>query len=100
MHNLSLLTRKSRNFKNGNSPSFQLMPKENIGNYSNKGSEWNPRGKPTKTKTYDLEVQELGKGIPYGVDDQTRHDGWVSVGIDNDTAYFAIASIKRWCGGR
>ncbi|EDN72629.1 transposase [Beggiatoa sp. SS] len=96
---MSLLTRKSKKIsKNGNSLSFQLMPKkkENIGNYSNKGSQWNPKGNPTKTKTYDFPDKELGKGIPYGIYDQTRNEGWVSVGIDHDTAYFATASIKRW----
>jgi len=76
--------------------SVDAKKKENIGNYSNKGTEWNPKGNPIKTKTYDFPDQELGKGIPYGVYDQTRHEGWVSVGIDHDTAYFATASIKRW----
>lgn len=76
--------------------SVDTKKKENIGNYSNKGAEWNPSGKPTKTKTYDFPDKELGKGIPYGVYDQTRNEGWVSVGIDHDTAYFATASIKRW----
>ncbi len=76
--------------------SVDAKKKENIGNYSNKGSEWNPSMQPTKTKTHDFPDKKLGKGIPYGVYDQTRNEGWVSVGIDHDTAYFATASIKRW----
>lgn len=76
--------------------SIDAKKKENIGNYSNKGTEWNQSGNPIKTKTYDLKEKELGKGIPYGVYDQTRNEGWVSVGIDHDTADFATASIKRW----
>ena len=76
--------------------SVDAKKKENIGNYSNKGSEWNPKRKPTKTKTHDFPDKKLGKGIPYGVYEQTRNEGWVSVGIDHDTAYFATASIKRW----
>jgi hypothetical protein len=34
---------------------------------------------------------------PYAVYDIADNAGWVSVGIDNDTASFAVNSIRRWC---
>jgi len=39
---------------------------------------------------------ELGKVAPYGVYDLTANAGWVNVGIDHDTAEFAVESIRRW----
>ena len=45
---------------------------------------------------HDFLIPELGKATPYGVYDLTHNQGWVSVGIDHDTAAFAVASIRRW----
>ena len=45
---------------------------------------------------HDFKIPELGKAIPYGVYDLTRNDGWVNLGIDHDTAAFAVQSIRRW----
>jgi Rhodopirellula transposase DDE domain len=76
--------------------SIDTKKKENIGNFKNGGKEWQPKGKPTAVKTHDFPDKTLGKVIPYGVYDLTKNQGWVSVGIDHDTAEFAVESIRRW----
>ena len=76
--------------------SVDTKKKENLGNYSNKGREYRPKGKPLETKTHDFPNKELGKAIPYGVYDIGRNEGWVSIGINHDTAQFATNSIRRW----
>jgi Rhodopirellula transposase DDE domain len=76
--------------------SVDAKKKENVGNFKNGGSEWHPEGEPEKVRTHDFPDKKLGKAIPYGVYDVTHNQGWVSVGIDHDTAYFATASIRRW----
>ncbi len=85
-------------FQKGAQPvvSVDTKKKENIGNYANKGREWQPKGHPVAVNTHDFPNKELGKGIPYGVYDPTMNEGWVSVGIDHDTAYFATATLHRW----
>jgi hypothetical protein len=70
--------------------------KELVGNYSNHGQEWRPQEFPQKTLVHDFPDKELGKAIPYGIYDVGRNEGWVSVGIDHDTAEFAIDSILAW----
>jgi hypothetical protein len=37
-------------------------------------------------RVHDFIDTELGKVNPYGVYDLTANEGWVSVGIDHDTA--------------
>ncbi len=69
---------------------------ELIGDFFNGGREWRSKGNPEKVRTHDFIDKNLGKGIPYGVYDMTVNQGWVSVGIDHDTAEFAVASISRW----
>jgi transposase len=76
--------------------SVDTKKKELVGNYSNRGQEWRPQGKPQKTLVHDFPDEELGKAIPYGIYDVGRNEGWVSVGIDHDTAEFAIDSILAW----
>ena len=76
--------------------SVDTKKKENLGNFSNKGQEYHPKGKPLETKMHDFPDAELGKAIPYGVYDIGRNEGWVNVGIDHDTAQFAANSIRRW----
>jgi transposase len=92
------INKEAKKFQQRKQPviSVDTKKKENIGNYSNRGAEWHRIGKPTKTQTHDFPNKELGKGIPYGVYDPARNQGWVSVGIDHDTAYFATATINRW----
>ena len=76
--------------------SVDTKKKELVGNYSNHGQEWQPKGEPEKTLIHDFPDKELGKVIPYGVYDLGRNQGWVSVGIDHDTAEFAVDSILSW----
>jgi hypothetical protein len=76
--------------------SVDTKKKENLGNFSNKGREYCPKGKPLETNMHDFPDEELGKAIPYGVYDIGRNEGWVNVGIDHDTAQFAANSIRRW----
>lgn len=76
--------------------SVDTKKKENLGNYSNKGREYFPKGKPLETKMHDFPDEELGKAIPYGVYDIGRNEGWVSIGINHDTSEFAVNSIRHW----
>ena len=76
--------------------SVDTKKKELVGDFKNPGSAWHPQGKPEKVRVHDFPDKDLGKAIPYGVYDVTNNQGWVSVGIDHDTAYFATASILRW----
>ena len=76
--------------------SVDTKKKELIGNYKNSGQEWRQKARPLEVKSKDFPDQKLGKVIPYGVYDITHDDGWVSVGIDHDTAEFAVESIRRW----
>jgi hypothetical protein len=70
--------------------------KELVGNYKNGGTDYRPKGDPQRVKVHDFEDKELGKVVPYGVYDISANAGWVSVGINGDTAQFAVASIRRW----
>jgi hypothetical protein len=76
--------------------SVDAKKKELIGEYSNAGQEYQPKGKPARTKVHDFIDPEMGKAIPYGVYDLGADEGWVSVGDDADTAGFAVATIGRW----
>ncbi len=76
--------------------SVDTKKKELIGNFKNQGKEWRPQGEPHEVEVYDFLSKAEGKGIPYGVYDQTANQGWVSVGVDHDTAEFAGEIIKRW----
>jgi transposase len=76
--------------------SVDTKKKELVGNYSNHGQEWRPQREAQETLVHDFPDKELGKAIPYGIYDVGRNEGWVSVGIDHDTAEFAIDSILAW----
>ncbi|MCP3966522.1 MAG: ISAzo13 family transposase [Lentisphaerae bacterium] len=78
--------------------SVDAKKRELVGNYKNDGQEWHPGGSPEKVNTYDFidRKAEFGKAIPYGVYDITMNEGWVSVGIDHDTARFAVSTLRRW----
>lgn len=76
--------------------SVDTKKKELVGNFKNGGHEWRLRGKPESVQVHDFQDPGLGKAIPYGVFDLTHNQGWVSVGIDHDTAQFAVATILRW----
>lgn len=76
--------------------SVDTKKKELIGDFKNAGKEWQPKGVPEEVRVHDFIDPELGKVAPYGVYDLTTNTGWVSVGIDHDTAEFAVESIRRW----
>ena len=76
--------------------SVDTKKKELVGDFKNTGREWRPRGRPTRVRVHDVLIPARGKAIPYGVYDLTRTAGWVSVGIDHDTATFAVQTIGRW----
>ena len=76
--------------------SVDTKKKELVGLFKNAGREWRPQGEPAEVKVHDFMDQELGKAIPYGVYDLSQNEGWVSVGIDHDTARFAVQAIGRW----
>ena len=76
--------------------SVDTKKKELIGQYANRGHEWQPKAHPEQVNVYDFVDKEKGKAIPYGVYDIAANEGWVSVGIDHDTAEFAGESIWRW----
>lgn len=76
--------------------SVDTKKKELIGDFKNAGKEWQPKGVPEKVRVHDFIDHELGKVAPYGIYDLTTNTGWVSVGIDHDTAEFAVESIRRW----
>lgn len=76
--------------------SVDTKKKELIGDFKNNGREWRPKGHPVKVRVHDFENPALGKAVPYGVYDLGSNHGWVNVGVDNDTAEFAVESIRRW----
>ena len=76
--------------------SVDTKKKELIGDFKNAGREWQPKGAPEKVRVHDFIDPELGKVAPYGVYDLTANTGWVNIGIDHDTAEFAVQSIRRW----
>jgi hypothetical protein len=76
--------------------SVDTKKKELVGDFKNGGREWHPRGQPQDVRVHDFLDKNLGKAIPYGVYDIVNNQGWVSVGIDHDTAQFAANSIRRW----
>lgn len=76
--------------------SVDTKKKELIGEFRMAGQEWQPKGEPVEVRVHDFIDKDLGKAIPYGVYDLTANEGWVSVGIDHDTARFATEAIRRW----
>ena len=76
--------------------SVDTKKKELIGRFKNGGRQWRPKGNPERVNVHDFLDKEKGKAIPYGVYELGRNVGWVSVGIDHDTARFAVATIRRW----
>jgi transposase len=92
------ISQKVRAFQRRGQPvvSVDTKKKELVGDFANKGQEWQPSGEPEKVRAKDFPDKKLGKVIPYGVYDPTANEGWVSVGVDHDTAEFATESVRRW----
>jgi hypothetical protein len=76
--------------------SVDTKKKELVGDFKNAGRAWRPRGAPQDVRVHDFLIKELGRAVPYGVYDLAANTGWVNVGMDNDTAAFAVQTIRRW----
>jgi hypothetical protein len=76
--------------------SVDTKKKELVGPFKNNGREWRPEGSPEEVRVHDFLVPELGRAVPYGVYDLAANAGWVSVGMNHDTAAFAVNTIRRW----
>jgi transposase len=82
--------------RGGPAISVDTKKKELVGDFKNGGQEWRPKGEPEEVRVHDFLDREKGKAIPYGVYDLGANKGWVSVGVDHDTASFAVNTIRRW----
>lgn len=76
--------------------SVDTKKKELVGDFKNAGRELRPKGQPEPVRVHDFRIPELGRAVPYGVYDITGNTGWVSVGVDHDTASFAVNAIRSW----
>jgi hypothetical protein len=76
--------------------SVDTKKKELVGDFKNGGREYRPAGSPESVRVHDFIDPKLGRAAPYGVYDIADDKGWVSVGIDRDTAAFAVNTIRSW----
>jgi Rhodopirellula transposase DDE domain len=88
--------------------SVDTKKKELVGDFKNNGREWRPKGCPEEVRVHDFLIKELGRAVPYGVYDLAANTGWAKltfivsvkrslyVGMDHDTAAFAVQTIRRW----
>ena len=76
--------------------SVDTKKKELVGNFKNAGREWRPKGEPEEVRVHDFLIPGKGRAVPYGIYDIGENNGWVSIGIDHDTASFAVNAIRRW----
>jgi hypothetical protein len=92
------INKNVRSFQRRGQPviSIDAKKRENLGNFKNPGQEWRPPGKPRRVRIHDFRIESLGSAIPFGVFDIAQNEGWVSVGVDHNTAEFAAASVLRW----
>src|SRR5260370_11647113 len=94
------INRKAQRYLKQGEPviSLDTKKKELVGDFKNAGREWQPQDQPEKVRVNDFEIRQPNKRkvAPYGVHDLGRNVGWVSVGVDHDTAAFAVESIRRW----
>jgi len=92
------ISKKVQRFMAAQQPviSVDTKKKELVGDFKNGGQEWRPQGQPEKVRVHDFIIRQLGKATPYGIYDLAHNTGWVSVGVDHDTATFAVESIRRW----
>jgi hypothetical protein len=92
------INRKVKDYLKRGDPviSVDTKKKELVGDFKNNGRERQPRGQPEKVRVHDFADPEKGHVRPYGVYDMGRNEGWVSVGVDHDTAAFAVETIRRW----
>jgi DDE family transposase len=76
--------------------SVDTKKKELVGDFSNNGRTLRPKGEPEPVRVHDFIIKDKGKVSPFGVYDIAANQGWVNVGVDHDTAAFAVESIRRW----
>jgi len=76
--------------------SVDTKKKELVGDFRNAGREWRPQGDPEEVRVHDFLIKELGRAVPYGIYDLASNSGWVSVGMNHDTATFAVQTIRSW----
>lgn len=76
--------------------SVDTKKKELVGNYKNDGKNWRKKGEYQSVLSHDFPDPKVPKAVPYGVYDIGDNTGWVNVGIDADTAEFAVESIRQW----
>ncbi len=76
--------------------SVDTKKKELVGDFKNNGREWRPQGNAEEVRVHDFLIAELGRAVPYGIYDLAANAGWVSVGMNHDTATFAVQTIRRW----
>ena len=76
--------------------SVDTKKKELVGDFKNAGREWCPKGEPEEVRVHDFLIRGKGRAVPYGIYDIGENAGWVSVGVDHDTASFAVNAIRRW----
>ncbi len=92
------ISEKAKEFQLNNQPviSVDTKKKELVGDFKNNGKVYCPKSKPENVRVHDFIIPELGRAIPYGVYDVSKNEGWVNVGIDHDTAEFAVETIRKW----
>jgi Rhodopirellula transposase DDE domain len=92
------INRQVRAFQGRGRPvvSVDTKKKELVGDFRNAGREWHRRGQPEEVRAKTFPDEQLGEVIPAGVYDLTFNQGWVSVGVDHNTAAFAKETIRRW----
>ena len=92
------IAKRVRGFQRRGQPAISVdtKKKELVGDFKNGGRQGRPKGKPELVRVHDFVVPGQGKAIPYGVYDLKRNEGWVSVGIDHDTASLAVNAIRSW----
>jgi Rhodopirellula transposase DDE domain len=92
------INQKIKDFQSTSQPAISVdtKKKELVGDFKNGGRELRPKGRPQAVRVHDFQIPELGKVAPYGVYDLAANTGWVNLGIDHDTAAFAVESVRRW----
>jgi Rhodopirellula transposase DDE domain len=92
------ISRQCQAFQQRGQPviSVDSKKKELVGDFKNGGREWHRKGEPEPVRIHDFKDKQKGKSTPHGVYDIGTNQGWVSVGIDHDTAEFAVDSIRHW----
>jgi hypothetical protein len=92
------INRRVHAFQRAGQPvvSVDSKKRELIGDFKNPGEEWRSAGAAEEVRAKDYPDKRLGKVTPSGVYDLTYNEGWVSVGIDHNTAQFATETLRRW----